>query len=156
MDDIEPIIVSARLGVSREVAFDAFTTGFSAWWPRDYTFSGERLTRLELGREKGADCFEEGPDGFRADWGRIVLIEPPRRLVMTWRLVGSRLESDLAKCSEVEVSFGGEGPQCLMRLFHRNFENLGEAGPASREEMASEQGWPLLIDRFRTYLAGGL
>lgn len=155
MADIEPIIVSARLPASREAAFDAFTTRFSEWWPRDYTFSGAALTRLELGREKGADCFEEGPDGFRADWGRVVLIEPPRRLVLTWRLVGARLEPDLAKCSEVEASFGGEGPQCLLRLFHRNFENLGAEGPAAREEMASARGWPLLVDRFRAYLAGG-
>jgi uncharacterized protein YndB with AHSA1/START domain len=153
MVDIEPVIATARIPAPRAATFEAFVRRFGDWWPREYTYSQDALVKLALGEKVGDFCFEEGPDGFRVDWARVRLLEAPKRLILRWHMVDSIPQPDPTKCSEVDVQFSEDGAGCLMRLFHRRFELCGEEGAAFREAMASEQGWPMLLGRFKAFMA---
>jgi uncharacterized protein YndB with AHSA1/START domain len=133
-----------------ERAFVAFAEGFSAWWPREYTWSQESLDTIAIEPRAGGRCFERGPEGFQCDWGRVLAWEPPHRIVFTWQIGPSREPvPNPAKAGEVEVSFrAAGGADTRVELEHRGFARHGEAGAGYREMMGSPQGWPLILDRF--------
>ena len=96
-------------------------------------------------------CFELGPHGFRCDWGRVTVWEPPHRLVFRWQ-IGAQREPvpDPQRASEVEVRFAdGE-----VRLEHRGFERHGPDAENYRAALASEQGWPYILGRYAARLSG--
>jgi len=133
-----------------ERAFEAFTGELMNWWPADYTWSGS-LALVDIGMEPGAGglCFEIGPHGFHCDWGRVLTWDPPRRLVFTWQIGPNREPvPDPARASEVEVRFR-DGK---VEFEHRGFERYGPPGDDYRKALASPEGWPFILDRFRSYL----
>lgn len=67
--------------VAPAAAFAAFVEGFGGWWPRASTWSQDGLERIALGAAPGELCTEVGPHGFRCDWGRVLALEPPHRLL---------------------------------------------------------------------------
>src|SRR4051812_44623560 len=86
----DAIEVSVEVPLERERAFAAFTAEFGEWWPPEYTWSQAKLERISLGTAPGDLCSEIGPQGFRADWGRVLAWEPPARLVIAWQIAPSR------------------------------------------------------------------
>jgi len=147
---IEPIVQLTFVQLPQAKTFNYFTNRFWDWWPRDYTFSKGVLDRICLGSGVGEWCFEQGPHGFRCDWGRILEWNPPRLVSFTWQ-IGPRsvLQPDPSLCSEVSVEFAEAtaGASCVT-LTHKHFERHGVDGAGYRAEMASEYGWPLLLKIF--------
>lgn len=47
---IETVTTEVMVPLSRKEAFELFTGQFGHWWPRDYSYSGEVLAGIELGR----------------------------------------------------------------------------------------------------------
>lgn len=153
----EPVRVARVLPVTPERAFVAFTRGFSAWWPPEYTFAGraDLLSEIRLGRAAGEVCSEFGPSGFRIDWGRVTVWEPPHRLVFLWQIGPDRAPNpDPAVASQVAIEISAQGHGVEVALTHDAFERHGDDGGRYRDEMANEAGWPLLIDRFADYAIG--
>jgi uncharacterized protein YndB with AHSA1/START domain len=135
--------------VSAARAFSLFTGELSEWWPAEYTWSGDVLEKLEIEPREGGRCVEWGPRGFQCDWGRVVVCEPPDRLVLSWQISPRREpEPNPRKASEVEVRFveGDGGTQ--VQLEHRGFDAHGEGSDEYRDAMGSEQGWPHILGRF--------
>jgi uncharacterized protein YndB with AHSA1/START domain len=131
-------------------AFEAFTDGLRNWWPPEYTWSGQSVL-VDIGIEPGAGgmCFEIGPHGFRCDWGRVLVWDPPRRLVFHWQIgPGREPVPDPERASEVEVRFG-DG---RLQLTHRGFDRHGPSGGDYRKALASPEGWPEILGRFKAYL----
>jgi uncharacterized protein YndB with AHSA1/START domain len=146
---MQPVEHHLAVAADPERAFAVFTGELDAWWPREYTWSGDALEHI--GIEPHGACFEIGPDGFRCDWGRVTAWEPPRRLVFRWQ-IGAQREPvpDPAKASEVEVRFGdGE-----VTLEHRGFDRHGPDAEGDRAALASEQGWPYILERYAARLSG--
>lgn len=135
-------------------AFAVFTDGFATWWPRAYTWASEVLETITIEPRVGGRCFERGPHGYQCDWGRVLVWEPPRRLVFTWQISPERVpEPDPAKASEVEVRFVAEGPQVTcVELVHRGFSRHGEGGEGYRAGMATPEGWSYILDRYAAAL----
>jgi uncharacterized protein YndB with AHSA1/START domain len=140
---------SRDVGVSVPRAFEVFTVGLGTWWIPEFTWSGPDALDM-IGIEPGVDgkCYEIGPYGFRCDWGRVTVWEPPNRLAFTWQIGPDRVpQPDPAKASEVEVLFHPEGEaRTRVELEHRGFERHGEAGAGYRE--ALEAGWDQLLARY--------
>ena len=67
-------------------AFIILTEELGTWWPQEYTWAGDVLETIGMETRKGGRCFEKGPYGFTCDWGRILIWEPPERLVFTWQI----------------------------------------------------------------------
>ncbi len=72
-------------------AFHVFTEELNMWWPNEYTWSGEVLETIEIEPRKNGRCFERGPHGFECDWGRVLVWQPPDRLVFTWQIAPDRV-----------------------------------------------------------------
>jgi len=154
---IEPIVLTADVKGTQAATFSYFTHRFGDWWPRDYTFSKGELDRICLGQAVGEWCFEKGPYGFRCDWGRILAWNPPRLVAFTWQLgPKSVLQPDPSFCSEVSVEFAEPTPgMSRVTLTHQYFERHGTDGAGYRAEMASEYGWPLLLNIFAAAVSNG-
>lgn len=144
----EPIQRTVTVPVAAERAFAVFID-LPAWWPPEFSWSGDVLETLGIEPREGGFCFERGPNGFRCDWGRVLAWEPPARLVFSWQISPDRVpEPDPAKASEVEVRFFEEGPSATrVEVAHREFARHGESAQRYRTDLA-DQGWPYLLDRY--------
>jgi uncharacterized protein YndB with AHSA1/START domain len=149
----DPVVrKSITVKVSVERAFDVFTAGFDRWWPRSHHIGKVPMKRAIIEGRVGGRCYTEQTDGTECDWGEITSWEPPRRLVMAWKITAEwQYEPDLAKSSEVEVRFTpvGDG-STRVDLEHRNFERMGAGWETMRGMVDSEGGWGGLMQMFAT------
>jgi uncharacterized protein YndB with AHSA1/START domain len=146
-----PVRVTVNVPASVDRAFAFFTDSFSSWWPREYTWSQDALNRIGIEAREGGLCSEYGPNGFRCDWGRVLVWDPPQQLVLSWQLSPDRQpEPNPAKASEVDIRFLPQGDSsCVLELQHRGFERHGAGGGAYAAAMGSDEGWPKILHRYR-------
>jgi uncharacterized protein YndB with AHSA1/START domain len=131
-----------------ERAFAVFTEGFDTWWPRSHSIGAAELAKVVIEPRAGGRWYEQGVDGSVCDWGEVLAYEPPRRLVVEWRIGGSwTFEQDPDAVSEIEVLFTPEGDATRVTLEHRHLERHTAAG-ALKEAVGSEGGWPGLLKRY--------
>jgi uncharacterized protein YndB with AHSA1/START domain len=149
----EPIRQTVTVPVPAGQAFSAFTD-LARWWPHEYTWAADTLEDIGIEPREGGHCYEQGPHGFTCHWGRVLVWEPPTRLVFTWQIAPDRVpEPNPAKASEVEVRFHPAGTSSTrVELEHRAFTCHGQGGDAYRQAMAAPQGWALLLDRYAATL----
>ncbi len=147
---IESVKAEVTVPLSREEAFELFTRKFGHWWPHDYSYSGEVLAGIEFGRAEGEWCYELGPHGFRCDFGRISKWEPPSRVAFTWQIgPKSTPQPNPSKASLVTVTFAERSAgQVSVTVEHSDFAKHGEGAAHYRAEMASEYGWPFVLEQY--------
>jgi uncharacterized protein YndB with AHSA1/START domain len=131
-------------------AFDVFTAGFDRWWPRDHHIGKSPMTRAVIEPRVGGRCYSEQEDGTDCDWGSVLAWEPPRRIVLAWQITSEwSFEPDLAKSSEVEVTFTEEpGGVTRVDLEHRHLERHGAGAQRMRDGVDSANGWGLVLQLF--------
>lgn len=133
-----------------EEAFAVFTRDFADWWPAEYTWSQDVLQHIAI--EPGVDgrCFERGPHGFECDWGRVLVWEPPHRLVFTWQISADRQPvPDPNKAGEIEVRFEAEGATMTRVDFeHRHFRRHREGAAEYKAMLEAPEGWPYILNRY--------
>jgi uncharacterized protein YndB with AHSA1/START domain len=88
-------------------------------------------------------------DGIECDWGRVLVWEPPHRLLVTWQINGGwQYDPDPQHASEIEVRFIAEGPEkTRVELEHRLLERLVD-GQALRDGIGEGGGWSSVLERF--------
>jgi hypothetical protein len=97
-------VISVKASVVR--AFDVFTRGFDTWWPREHHIGKSPMKRAIIEGRVGGRCYDEQVDGTDCPWGRVLVWEPPTRLVIAFQITPQwQYEPDLAKSSEVEITF---------------------------------------------------
>ena len=131
-------------------AFQAFTAGITAWWPVEHTFGRDEVRSIVIEPRHGGRWLERDAGGRERDWGRVLVWEPPQRVVLTWQITyEGRSEPDPERASVVEFEFTPDGNGTRIELEHREFERHGAAGAEIwRAGMASLDGWPKIIGRF--------
>jgi uncharacterized protein YndB with AHSA1/START domain len=143
-----------HVDLPRERAFELFTEELGAWWPPDYSWSGEVLEEIGIEPGAGGLCYERGPHGFRCDWGRVLAWEPPGRLTLAWQISPRREpEPNPARASEVDVLFTDTDGGTSVSLEHRAFDRHGEEGEQYAEMLDSREGWPLILGRYAAVAA---
>jgi uncharacterized protein YndB with AHSA1/START domain len=152
-----PVRKSITVKTSAERAFQLFTDGFDSWWPRSHHIGKSPMKKAIIEGRKGGRCYSEQIDGTECDWGTVLLWEPPRRFVMAWKIgEGWQYEPDLAKSSEVEVSFTPEADgSTRVDLEHRHFNRHGAGGDAMRVAVDSPSGWGDLLQLFAAQVERG-
>jgi uncharacterized protein YndB with AHSA1/START domain len=135
------ITVEAPLGH----AFEVFTRGIDTWWFRDHHIGTEPLKEVVMEPREGGRVFERGIRGAECDWGRVLVWDPPSRLVVSWGIGGDwRFDPDLAHASEYEVRFIDESPaRTRVEFEHRPFERHGGVGQSIRDSV--DMGWPKVL-----------
>jgi uncharacterized protein YndB with AHSA1/START domain len=142
----QSIVVEAPL----ERAFSVFTDGFGSFKPPEHNLLDAPLAETVFEPRVGGHIFDRAVDGSECRWARVLVYEPPNRVVFSWDISPRwQLEPDPDRTSEVEVRFVAEGPErTRVELEHRNLDRHGEGWESERDGVAAEDGWPLYLDRF--------
>jgi uncharacterized protein YndB with AHSA1/START domain len=140
---------TVTVGAPLERAFSVFTESFNTWWPPMYHIGQSDMAEAILEPREGGRWYERGVDGVECDWGRVLVWEPPHRLVVTWQINGGwQFDPDPEHASEIEVRFTSSGPhQTLVELEHRLLHRL-VGGEAIRGAIGQGGGWTRILEGF--------
>jgi len=140
------IVVEAPI----ERAFDVFTNRFGDFKPPEHNLLGAPRVDTTFEPRVGGNIFDRAADGSECRWARILVYEPPSRVVFSWDIGPTwQLETDLERTSEVEVRFIAEAAdRTRVELEHRNLDRHGAGWEAIREGVDGEDGWPRYLARF--------
>lgn len=149
---VQPIRKQIMVEAPQERAFRVFTQNIDAWWPREHHIGKAELKSAMLEPRSGGRWYEVGVDGSECEWGKVLVWEPPQRLVLAWQIT-SEWQYDAKFLTEVEVRFTAEGPKRTRVDFeHRNLERFGKAAQKQREMM--DGGWGKMLVDFAKHAAG--
>lgn len=145
-----PVRKSITVRASQEHAFRVFTDDIDSWWPREHHIGKSPMKRVVVEGRVGGRCYTEQEDGTDCDWGSVLAWDPPRRFVMAWRVTTQwEFERDLAKSSEVEVTFTALGDgSTRVDLEHRHLARHGAGFEGMRSAVDSPNGWGGTMRRF--------
>ena len=130
-----------RVEASPETAFRVFTEQMSSWWPlATHSVYGADSTEAILEATPGGRWFERTPDGRESQWGTVLEVDHPTRLLMTFH---PGREQDEDEPMHVEIRFAADGDGTIVTLEHRGWERC------SPDQLAQcdgyDKGWELVL-----------
>ena len=135
-------------------AFRVFTEKMETWWPATHHIAKVPFKNIIVERRANGRWAEIGTDGSECNWGRVLVWDPPKRLVFAWQLTAS-WQFDENFVTEVEINFTPmEAGKTRVALEHRNLERFGENAEAFAKSISSDGGWPLILNSFAAAAAG--
>jgi uncharacterized protein YndB with AHSA1/START domain len=140
------IVVEAPI----ERAFSVFTEGFGSFKPPEHNLLSVDIAETIFETHVGGNIYDRGVDGSECRWARVLVFEPPHRLIFSWDISPQwGLETDPDRTSEVEVLFTELSPgRTRVRLEHRHLERHGDGWEAERDSVSSDNGWALYLSRY--------
>lgn len=140
------IVVQAPL----EEAFAVFTERFGDFKPPEHNLLGVPIAKTVFEPHVGGHIYDRGTDGSECRWARILVFDPPRRVVFSWDIGPTwQLEASPENASEVEVRFLPETPdRTRVELEHRDIDRHGPGWQAVADGVGHEGGWPLYLTRY--------
>jgi uncharacterized protein YndB with AHSA1/START domain len=137
-------------------AFKVFTDDFGRFKPPEHNLLSVEIAETVFEPRVGGRLYDRGVDGSVCPWARILVYEPPNRVVFTWEIGPTwQIETDQSKTSEVEVRFTAEsGGRTKVELEHRNLDRHGDGWENVRGGVDSDQGWPLYLRRYAALFTG--
>jgi uncharacterized protein YndB with AHSA1/START domain len=149
-----PVRKSVVVQASQLHAFKVFTTSFKSWWPATHSINKSPQKEIVLEPHVGGRWYEVGEDGSQCLWGKVLVWEPPSRLVLAWQ-IGADWQYHADLITEVEIKLTAEGPkQTRVELEHRLLERMGEDAQKMRDTVDSEGGWGTILSNFAKVAAG--
>jgi uncharacterized protein YndB with AHSA1/START domain len=138
-----------------EQAFDTFTSRFGDFKPPEHNMLAAPIAETVFEPRVGGHIYDRATDGTECRWARVLVYEPPRRVVFSWDISPTwQVETELDNTSEVEVRFISEDPhRTRVELEHRNLDRHGPGWEEMRDGVAHDQGWPLYLDRYAALLS---
>lgn len=129
-----------------ERAFSVFTDGIGTWWSPDHHILRGELAEMVFEPRVGGHVYDRGEDGSECHWARVLVYEPPDRVVFSWDInLEWQIETDHEKTSEVEVRFTALGPdRTLVELEHRHIDRHGDGWEQMRDAVGPPNGWSLV------------
>jgi len=126
-----------------DTAFDIFTDDIGTWWKRGTRYWNDSARGVELRLEPHVggrllEVYDTGTgEGFEI--GRVLVWEPGKRLVFTWR------QDDWAasEFTEVEVRFEPSGTGTRVTVEHGGWDRVSSAGPGMADGYS--HGWQELL-----------
>jgi uncharacterized protein YndB with AHSA1/START domain len=133
-------------------AFRVFTQRFGDFKPREHNLLQAPITATVFEPHVGGHIYDRAEDGSECHWARVLVYEPPTRVVFSWDIGPTwQIETNHANSSEVEVRFTAEGPdRTRVELEHRNLDRHGPGWEGVRAGV--DEGWPLYLDRYSALL----
>jgi uncharacterized protein YndB with AHSA1/START domain len=141
---------SIRVEVPVEKAFQVFVGKMATWWPAEHHIGEAPFVEVVVEPREGGRWFERDSNRRECDWGRVLLWQPPRRLILSWNLQTDwKFSADQARASEVALEFITEGPSTTRLEFqHRHIERHGEGYETLIASVDSPGGWTMVLDRY--------
>jgi uncharacterized protein YndB with AHSA1/START domain len=150
---IRPAPIRKSLVVPADMprAFTAFAAHIGSWWPRAHSISSVPRADVIIEPQVGGRWYERGTDGSECEWGKVLVWEPPARLVLAWQ-IDARFRYDPTLITEVELRFTAlTADQTQVDFEHRHLERMGDAAATIRDQLDS--GWPGILEAYKR-LAG--
>jgi uncharacterized protein YndB with AHSA1/START domain len=156
MTDTDTTAVAMTVTVDAPIdrAFAVFTEDMANWWPPDHHVLQAPLASMVFEPWAGGRVYDVGEDGSECQWARVLIHEPPRRVVFSWDInVQWQIESDPDRTSEVEVRFVAEdAKRTRVELEHRHLDRHGDGWEGIRDAVGSSGGWSVGLHRFAEYV----
>ncbi len=139
-----------------EVAWRVFTEKMGTWWPlAHYKIGKARAVDAVVEPRAGGRWYERGDDGSTCDWGRVVVWEPPARLVLTWD-IDANFQFDPSLNTEIDVRFIPVGTaETRVELEHRRLDRYGARRDEMRRIFDTEGDWGKLLGMFAAAATSG-
>jgi uncharacterized protein YndB with AHSA1/START domain len=133
-----------------ERAFRVFVDRFGDIKPPEHNLLGAPIAQTTFEPRVGGYICDRAEDGRECRWARILVYEPPARVVFSWDIGPTwQLETDPANASEVEVRFVADGPErTRVHLEHRHLDRHGPGWQSVRDGVGHDEGWPLYLRRY--------
>lgn len=140
--DVQNLLMRRAITIQAppEHVFDVFVNRMDLWWPRSHHIGKASAFQARLEPKDGGRWYEVGNDGVECDWGRVLVWDPPRRLVLTWD-IDAQWQHDPQVANEVEVLFRPEGAGTRVELEHRKIDRYGDQAQAMFGVFSSDAGW---------------
>ena len=146
---VAPIIKTVTVKAPPARAFELFASQMERWWPAGKTVGRNPHVAIVLEPRVDGRWFERDGEGNETHWGRVLVWEPPKRLLLGWQL-NSQWRYDPDFLTEVELTFApAEGGGTTVTLEHRNLERFG--ADAAKHAQALGSGWPALLAEFANH-----
>jgi len=143
-----PVRKSVTVKAPPSRAFEVFTSGIGRWWPKSHHISAADLQTVIIEPRLGGRWYELAVDGAECEVGKVLVWDPPERVVLAWQLTGD-WKYDPELVTEVEVRFIAEGEGFTrVELEHRDLERFGDRAEATRAQIDGPSGWGGLLQLF--------
>ena len=146
---IAPVRKEIIVEASQARAFRVFTEEHGAWWPlASHHIAPQAAETAIIEPRAGGRWFERAADGSECLWGKVLVWDPPGRLVLSWE-ISPEWKHDDALSTEVEIRFVALGPaRTRVELEHRQLERFGGAAETMRGAFDSDEGWNSILRRY--------
>jgi uncharacterized protein YndB with AHSA1/START domain len=150
---VAPVRKTVRVNAGAARAFEVFTAGLTRWWPRSHSIGKGPLQDAVIEPRAGGRWYERSEDGSECEWGKVLVWEPPTRVVLAWQ-IDTQFKYDPSVISEVEVRFIAESPSLtVVELEHRNIDRLGTDPEEFRNKVDAPNGWSAILELYAAYAA---
>lgn len=134
-------------------AFQVFTARMGRWWPASHHIGEGDLSEVTVEPRVGGRWYETTSTGATCEWGRVLVWDPPRELVLAWQLSADwTYDPDLI--TEVAVTFTPEGEGTRVDFEHRGLEAYGARAEEVAKGVGSPGGWPAILESFAGLVDG--
>jgi hypothetical protein len=148
---MQKIIKTVEVALSSEYAITKFVNEFNDWWPKEYTWSQDKLVEITIDPKKDGLCTEIGPHGFRCDWGRVTNINK-NSISLKWQISPKREpQPDPEKSSDLFIEFEGDATQTIVKLEHFNIDKHGDGSDGFFKAMNAKEGWEYILSCYKTH-----
>jgi hypothetical protein len=145
---VHPVRKQIVVRAPQATCFEVFTARMGSWWIPSHSIGDEPQADVVVEPHAGGRWYERGEGGAECDWGRVLVWEPPARVVLAWQ-IGASWAFDAELRTEVEVRFEATGPESTtVTLEHRGLDGFGDHAEDMRSRFDSEGGWSGLLQRF--------
>jgi uncharacterized protein YndB with AHSA1/START domain len=138
-------------------AFEVFTARFGDFKPPEHNLLAVPIAETVFEPRVGGAIYDRGTDGSECRWARVLVFEPPHRVVFSWDIGPTwQVESEPENASEVEVRFTEDGPErTRVELEHRHLDRHGPGWQAVLDGVDGDEGWPLYLSRYADLVTAG-
>ena len=139
-EKLPPVVREITVPWRPEEAYRRFVNEFSSWWPsKTHSIGGPRINRVVFEARVGGRIYEEHIDGRGFQWGKVLELDPPRRVRFTFH--PSRPENT---AQTIELLFHAEGSGTRLELTATGWENWGRG--AERARRGYRIGWSVVLN----------
>lgn len=142
-----PVRKSFAVKAAPDRAFEVFTASMGRWWPPSHHIGQGDLSEVIIEPRIGGRWYETTSTGAQCEWGRVLVWDPPRQLVLAWQL-SADWTYDPGLVTEVAVTFTPEGEGTRVDFEHRGLEAYGARAEEVAKGVGSPGGWPAILESY--------